>query len=146
MIPNARIKHHSSSMAPGNLHSKKLKTDRNFVCKLTKLRRITTVQRDVWNQNTSPHMSLVLIGFVRIGKSSFEIPPFKPIHPFRLFCQQPKKCVLSRANIFTTKLGQKEVTLRTSLFWGHFGNSFKRGYYVCVCVCMYIYIYIYTYI
>ena len=37
------------------------------------------------------HMSLVLIGFVRIGKSSVQVPPFKPIHSFCLFCQQQRE-------------------------------------------------------
>lgn len=37
------------------------------------------------------HMSLVLIGFVRIGKSSVQVPPLKPIHSFCLFCQQQRE-------------------------------------------------------
>ena len=36
--------------------------------------------------------------------------------------------------IFITWLCQKgvTVTLHTGLFWGIFGNSFKRGYYICI--------------
>jgi hypothetical protein len=34
--------------------------------------------------------------------------------------------------IFITWLGQKGVTLHTGLFWGNVGNSFKRGYYICM--------------